>query len=110
MTSLAITVGLVIVAAAVLFSLLALSGPSQTQPWDSAQRMLLLEKERLYTEIYDLEFDFKTGKLSDKDYQLVRGELMKEAAVVLEKIEGDKAKKDLDKEIESWIREARGLE
>lgn len=108
MTSMALVVGLVLIAGAVLFSMMPLGGPSRPRPWDSKRQVLQAEKERLYTEIQDLEFDFKTGKLSVKDYEIVRGELVGEAAGVLEKLEGQRAKKDLDDEIESWISEARG--
>ena len=44
---------------------------------------LLTERERSYTALADLDFDFECGKMSERDYQRLRGELMSETAGVL---------------------------
>jgi hypothetical protein len=44
---------------------------------------LLLQKDTLYTAIRDLEFDFQTGKVDQKDYVELRQQLEREAIHVL---------------------------
>ena len=44
---------------------------------------LLLQKDTLYTAIHDLEFDFQTGKVDQKDYVELRQQLEREAVHVL---------------------------
>jgi len=39
--------------------------------WDLLQR----KKEIILSNIQDLDFEFKCGKLSDEDYQKIRGEM-----------------------------------
>ena len=48
---------------------------------------LLVQKEVAYTTLKDLDFDFKTGKLSDEDYQELKTQYEKEAIGILEKID-----------------------
>ena len=48
---------------------------------------LLLERERAYTALLDLDFDFEVGKVSEADYQQLRQQLMSEAAQVLASID-----------------------
>lgn len=47
-----------------------------------------LEEAKLtkYRELRELELDWRTGKLSDADYQQTRGQLRQEAAALLERI------------------------
>ena len=49
----------------------------------SASAGLLLQKDTLYTAIRDLEFDFQTGKVDQKDYAELRQQLEREAVHVL---------------------------
>ena len=44
---------------------------------------LLLERERTYNALADLDFDYEAGKLSEADYQMLRQQLLTEAAQVL---------------------------
>ena len=67
-----------------------------------------LEKERIYKEIQDLEYDFRTGKMNRRDYDDVRAELVREAAVILRNLEGPEAEQDLDRDIEDWVADTRG--
>ena len=48
---------------------------------------LLVQKEVAYATLKDLDFDFKTGKLSDEDYQELKTQYEKEAIGILEKID-----------------------
>ena len=60
--------------------------------WDLLQR----KKEVILGNIQDLDFEYKCGKLSDEDYQKIRGEMSAEAAKVLLEIETLESTKDLD--------------
>ena len=48
---------------------------------------LLVQKEVAYATLKDLDFDFKTGKLSDEDYRELKTQYEKEAIGILEKID-----------------------
>lgn len=50
-------------------------------------RELLAERERSYTALTDLEFDFECGKISEADYDQLRHDLMVETAEVLSRID-----------------------
>jgi hypothetical protein len=50
-------------------------------------RELLAERERSYTALTDLDFDFECGKISEGDYDRLRHELMVETAEVLARID-----------------------
>src|SRR5215475_1991562 len=60
--------------------------------WDLLQR----KKEVVLGNIQDLDFEYKCGKLSEEDYQKIRGEMSGEAAVVFQEIENIEAQADLD--------------
>jgi hypothetical protein len=60
--------------------------------WDLLQR----KKEVILGNMQDLDFEYKCGKLSDQDYQRIRGEMTAEAALVLQEIEHIESAKDLD--------------
>ena len=72
--------------------------------WDLLQR----KKEVILGNIQDLDFEYKCGKLSDQDYQKVRGEMSAEAAMVLQEIESIESSKDLDALIRREISARRG--
>ena len=48
---------------------------------------LLAAREAKYREIRDAEMDFRTGKLSRADYELVERELRAEAVAILNRLE-----------------------
>tara|TARA_B100000315_G_scaffold161274_1_gene149709 strand:- start:3018 stop:3341 length:324 start_codon:yes stop_codon:yes gene_type:complete len=48
---------------------------------------LLVQKEVAYATLKDLDFDYKTGKLSNEDYQALKTQYEKEAIGILEKID-----------------------
>jgi hypothetical protein len=60
--------------------------------WDLLQR----KKEVILGNMQDLDFEHKCGKLSDQDYQRIRGEMTAEAGMVLQEIENIESARDLD--------------
>src|SRR5207253_8327506 len=60
--------------------------------WDLLQR----KKEVILGNIQDLEFEYKCGKLSEKDYQKIRAEMNAEAAHVFHEVENLESSADLD--------------
>src|SRR6267142_5733568 len=60
--------------------------------WDLLQR----KKDVVLGNIQDLDFEYKCGKLSEEDYQKIRGEMSAEAAVVFQDIDNIESSKDLD--------------
>jgi len=60
--------------------------------WDLLQR----KKEVVLGNMQDLDFEYKCGKLSEADYQKIRGEMTAEAALVFQEIESIEAEADLD--------------
>ena len=54
---------------------------------EARMQTLYLERERSYSALVDLEEDYETGKLSQADYQALRGQLLQETAAVLTQIE-----------------------
>jgi len=59
---------------------------------------LLSRKDNLYQGIKDLEFDYRSAKLSEEDYQSLRDKLEQEAMEVLEEIDNiDKRSKNKGK-------------
>jgi hypothetical protein len=49
---------------------------------------LVAQKETAYAAIQELEFDFRSGKLSDEDYRALRRRHEECAAALLERIDG----------------------
>jgi hypothetical protein len=60
--------------------------------WDLLQR----KKEVILGNIQDLDFEYKCGKLSEEDYQKIRGEMNAEAALVFQQVENLESSADLD--------------
>ncbi len=60
--------------------------------WDLLQR----KKEVVLSNIQDLDFEYKCGKLSEEDYQKIRSEMSAEAALVFQQIETIESSADLD--------------
>lgn len=71
-----------------LFTARASRDPSE--PGDSpgpARTELEVAREAKYREIRDTELDYRTGKLSLKDYEAVNGDLRAEAVEILDRLE-----------------------
>jgi hypothetical protein len=62
---------------------------------------LLVRKEEVLLSIKELEFDLKTGKLSDSDYSLMKVKLQAEAVSILEKIDVLEKNKKMEKKASS---------
>ena len=69
---------------------------------DDTER-LLLQKEMLYGAIRDLDFDFHTGKVDQKDYAELRQQLEREAVQILRQIDATDPLVALDHEIEQQV-------
>ncbi len=76
-------------------------------PLGSAQEheveQLTLQKETLYTAIYDLDFDYHTGKVDRQDYTALRQDLEGEAIETLRALDAVDPLAALDSEIEQRI-------
>lgn len=71
---------------------------------EARMQTLFLERERSYSALVDLEEDFEAGKLSQADYQDLRGQLLQETAAVLAQIETS-GMASVEEEIERYKRE-----
>lgn len=72
---------------------------------DSSQQRMLAELEQqrngLYNTIRELDLDFEADKISNEDYQRVRTDLMRQAAIVLKQI--DRLSQNLDTQLDEEI-------
>lgn len=68
---------------------------------------LLNRKAVIYTNIKDLEFEYKMGRLSDEDFQRLDAGYKGEAGQVLELLDRLGVEKDLDESIEKDVRARR---
>lgn len=64
---------------------------------------LLNRKAIIYSNIKDLEFEYKMGRLSDKDFQRLETGYKGEAALILQELDNLGVEKDLDEKIESEV-------
>ena len=60
---------------------------------------LLTRKAIVYTNLKDLDFEYKMGRLGDSDYRRLEAGYKGEAAAILEKLDHLGAEKDLDEQI-----------
>ena len=70
---------------------------------EQALERLSLQKETLYTAIRDLDFDFQTGKMDQKDYTELRQHFEGEAIQLLRQIDAVDPLIELDNELERQI-------
>ncbi len=64
---------------------------------------LLNRKAIIYTNLKDLDFEYKMGRLGETDYRRLEAGYKGEAAAILEKLDHLGAEKDLDDQIERDI-------
>jgi len=69
---------------------------------DDTER-LVLQKEMVYGAIRDLDFDFQTGKVDQKDYAELRQQLESEAVQILRQLDAADPLIALDHEIEQQV-------
>jgi hypothetical protein len=70
---------------------------------EQAMERLSFQKETLYTAIHDLDFDFQTGKVDQKDYTELRQYFEGEAIQLLRQIDAVDPLIELDNELERQI-------
>lgn len=61
---------------------------------------LLNRKAIIYSNLKELEFEYKMGRLSDADFQRLESGYKSEAAIILQKLDQLGAEKDIDENIE----------
>ncbi|ETX00153.1 MAG: hypothetical protein ETSY1_12270 [Candidatus Entotheonella factor] len=74
-----------------------------TQPQTQEIERLNLKKEGLYTAIQDLDFDYQTGKVDQRDYVALRQQLEGEAIETLRELDGIDPLAALDETLEQQI-------
>ncbi len=73
---------------------------------DEGMLELFAERDSAYMALADLDFDHECGKVSDKDYQKLRQELLQDAASALARIDADSASLDVEKPQEQQVEDA----
>lgn len=76
-------------------------------PTEARMQTLSLEREQSYSALADLDEDYETGKLSEKDYKELRAALMQETVRIVNQLE-TAAKTDVESEIEKYKQQKRG--
>lgn len=66
-----------------LASPLLYAGERRFEARDTELDELMMERERSYTALADLDFDRECGKISERDYERLRADLMQETAHIL---------------------------
>jgi hypothetical protein len=68
------------------------------EPRDDARIRLLEQRDRALAALKELEFDHRTGKVSDADYRALVGPLRREVAVALQALKprGKRPKREVD--------------
>jgi hypothetical protein len=79
--------------------LLRQSPPGESAaPADDARIHLFEQRDRALAALKELEFDHRTGKVSDADYRALVGPLRREVALVLQALKpsGERPKREVD--------------
>lgn len=79
----------------------------EVDPTEARMQTLSLEREQSYSALADLDEDYESGKLSERDYRELRDELMQETARIVSQLE-TAAKTDIESEIERYKQQKRG--
>jgi len=77
--------------------------PVETRPPTQAIERLNQQKESLYTAIQDLDFDYQTGKVDQRDHAELRRQLEGEAIETLRELDGIDPLAALDETLEQQI-------
>jgi hypothetical protein len=75
----------------------------QSREGDNETEHLLLQKEMVYGAIRDLDFDFQTRKVDQKDYTELRQQLEKDAVQILRQLDAVDPLVVFDNEIEQQV-------
>ena len=84
-------VTVLLLAAVVLIISAPLRGGTQPKSPSGARAQLLAAREAKYREIRDAEMDYRTGKLSEQDFQMIDAELRGEAIKILDALNAEDA-------------------
>src|SRR3954465_7488799 len=98
MLTAALVLGALLAVAAVAFVARPLlrSGPEEALPEPEQHRLALAEeRDRALAALKELEFDHRTGKVSDDDYRVLVSELRKAAAEALRALDLGTARTDV---------------
>ena len=87
MDILSLLIGLVLAAGLVFFISRPLRHARRVMQAESELDTLIAQRESLYTQIRELDFDHTTGKITDADHAPLRAQLVAEAAGVLRRID-----------------------
>jgi type II secretory pathway component PulM len=80
-------VALLLIAAVVVVISAPLRGPRRREDVQGAERSVLeAARDAKYREIRDAELDYRTGKLSGEDYELLASSLRAEAVEILDRL------------------------
>jgi hypothetical protein len=94
MDTLSMVLGIVLAAALIIFISQPLRRSRRVLQTGSDLDTLLAQRESLYTQIRELDFDHATGKITDTDHSHLRAQLVKEAAEVLRRIDASSEAQD----------------
>ena len=97
MLTAALVLGALLAAAAVFFVARPLLGRDDDRVVEQPPERLALEerRDRALAALKELEFDHRTGKISDEDYRDLVGQLRREAADALRALDPGKAPADV---------------
>jgi len=93
MLTAALVLGALLAAAAVFFVARPLLGRDDDRVVEQRPERLALEerRDRALAALKELEFDHRTGKVSDEDYRALVGELRRDAAEALRRLDRGEA-------------------
>ncbi len=97
MLTVALVLGALLAAAAVWFVARPLLGRDDDRFVEPPPERVALEEERdrALAALKELEFDHRTGKVSDEDYRSLVGELRREAAAALRALDAGRARTEV---------------
>ncbi|GAB7388543.1 hypothetical protein BSNK01_23810 [Bacillaceae bacterium] len=78
------------------------SHPQKTGPWEGEQ-----EKEQVFMQLSDLEYDYQMGKVAKEDYEQAKEELTAKAArlIAAEKENRERIEREVDEEIARYLQQ-----
>ena len=79
----------------------------EVDPTEARMQTLSLEREQSYSALADLDEDYESGKLSEKDYKELRADLLQETVNIVSQLE-TAAQTDVEAEIERYKQQKRG--
>ncbi len=81
--------------------------PAPVQPPLSRRETLMKAREDIVRQIRELDFDYRTHKINEADYQALRAELVQRGAELLRQIDALPPEQDVDTDIERAVQKLR---